>query len=73
MADPRIGRSRILEHLNRIGINQAEYARRIGVSENFVSNVIRGKKKLSLVKSKRSADLFGCHIDDLCYWEYDSE
>lgn len=69
----RVGRSRILEHLNRIGMTQAEYARRLKVSEAFVTKLISGDKKLSLVKSKMSANLFGCIIDDLYDWDYDSD
>ena len=70
MGDPRIGRSRLLEHLNRIGMTQAEYARRIGVSEPFVSRIISGEKKLSLTKAKKSADILKCHIEELYEWEY---
>jgi hypothetical protein len=40
------------------------------VSAPFVSRLISGEKKLSLVKAKMSADIFGCHIDDLYEWDY---
>lgn len=67
----RFGRCRVLEHLNRIGMNQAEYARRLGVSEPFVSKIVSGEKKLSLLKAKISANIFGCVIDDLYEWEHE--
>lgn len=68
MADPRIGKSRLLEHLMRINMTQAEYARRIKVSRTFASKLISGEKILSLIKARASARLFGCHIDDLYTW-----
>ena len=69
----RFGRCRVLEHLKRVNMSQAEYARRIGFSESFVSKVISGEKYLSMLKAKMSADLFNCHIDDLYTWEYFSD
>lgn len=67
--DLRLGRSRIPEHLLRVDMSQSEYAYEINVSDGFVSKVISGKKKLSLIKAKMSAKLFKCSIDDLYYWE----
>lgn len=69
----RFGRCRVHEHLKRVGITQAEYARRIGVSESFASKVVSGEKKLSMIKAKMSADILGCYIDDLYTWEYISD
>lgn len=69
----RIGRCRIPEHLKKVKMTQVEYANRIRVSESFASKIMTCEKKLSLVRSKMSADLFGCHIDDLYTWEYFSE
>jgi DNA-binding XRE family transcriptional regulator len=50
-------------------MTQAQYAKHIGVSEGFVSKIISGDKKLSLVKAKITANLFNCYIDDLYTWE----
>lgn len=69
MTTPQIGKSRIPEHLKRIGMSQAEYARRLNVSESFASQLASGDKTLSLIKAKISAHIFGCYIDDLYYWE----
>lgn len=63
------GRCRVPEHLKKVEMTQAEYARRIGVSQAFASKVISGEKKLSLSKAKMSADLFNCYIDDLYTWD----
>jgi transcriptional regulator with XRE-family HTH domain len=68
MADPRYGKSRLLEHLNRIDMNQAEYARRMKFSRTFVSKLASGEKTLSMLKARASARLFGCHMDDLYTW-----
>lgn len=69
----RLGRSRLPDLLKQSKMNQAEYARRIGVSDSFVTRVINGEKKLSLVKAKESAIIFGCYIDDLYEWEITSK
>lgn len=66
----RIGRSRLLEHLKRIGMTQAQYAKRMNLSEGFVSKLVSGEKKLSVIKLKMTADLCNCHMDDLYTWEY---
>ncbi|UTR15008.1 helix-turn-helix domain-containing protein [Salipaludibacillus sp. LMS25] len=50
-------------------MTQAQYAKHIGVSEGFVSKIISGDKKLSLLKAKITANLFNCCIDDLYSWE----
>jgi transcriptional regulator with XRE-family HTH domain len=68
MADPGIGKSRLLEHLTRINMSQAEYARRLKVSRTFASKLISGEKSLSIMKARISAQLFGCRIDDLYTW-----
>lgn len=67
----RIGRSRLLEHINRNGMNQVQFADRLGVSKSFASKVISGDKKLSLVRAKMCADILSCSMDDLYTWEYD--
>lgn len=71
--DLRIGRCRVPEYLKKSGMNQAEFARRMELSEGFVSKVMTGEKKLSLTKAKVAADLFGCCIDDLYEWHLNSE
>jgi len=51
-------------------MTQTEYARRLDVSDAFVSKLVSGEKTLSLVKAKISADIFNCRIEDLYEWEY---
>ena len=67
----RIRRSRLPELLKSRKLSQAELARRIGVSESFVTQIINLSAKFSIIKAKETADLFGCYIDDLYEWEYD--
>lgn len=69
MADSRYGESRLSEHLSRINMTQAEYARRIKVSRTFASKLVSGDKALSLLKARKSARMFGCCIDDLYTWQ----
>jgi transcriptional regulator with XRE-family HTH domain len=64
----RIGRSRLPELLKKKRMSQAEFSRRIDVTEGFVSQVIKGEAQFSLLTGKRAANLFGCYIDDLVEW-----
>lgn len=64
------GRSRLPELLAKRKMSQAEFARRLNVSEGFVSQIISGTSKLSLLKAKVAADILKCHIDDLYEWVY---
>lgn len=62
----RIGRSRLPELLG--DMPQRELSRRIGVSDAYISQIIKGKSKFSLLKAKEAADVLGCCIDDLYEW-----
>lgn len=62
----QIGRSRLPELLGKL--SQAEFSRRLGASEAFVSQVISGKKRFSLEMAKNAAVILGCYIDDLHEW-----
>lgn len=66
----RIGRSRLPELLRNKRLSQVEFARKMNVTEAFVSKIISGDSKLSLLKAKRAADILGCIIEDLYTWEY---
>jgi transcriptional regulator with XRE-family HTH domain len=68
---PQIGRSRLPELLKQKRTSQSEFARRIDVSESFVSQIIRREADFSILTGKRAADFFGCTIDDLYEWIYD--
>ncbi|WP_369016296.1 helix-turn-helix transcriptional regulator [Paenibacillus sp. GbtcB18] len=65
----RIGRSRLPELLRRADMTQAELARRIMLSESFISKVIAGQKRLSVIKMKMAANALQCSMDDLYEWE----
>ncbi len=64
----RIGRSRVPEWLAKFNMSQAELARRINVTEGFITQVIKGESQFSLLTGKNAANLFSCHIDDLVHW-----
>lgn len=63
----RYGRSRLPELLG--GMPQTELARRAGVSDGLITQVIQGKSRLSLLKAKEIANVLGCYVDDLYEWE----
>lgn len=64
----RIGRSRLPELLRKRRMSQTELARRIGVSDSYISQIINGTSKFSLIKAKMAADVLDCYIDDLYEW-----
>ncbi|WP_068774476.1 helix-turn-helix domain-containing protein [Paenibacillus sp. FJAT-26967] len=64
----RIGRSRLPQLLTKAEMTQAELARRIKLSESFISKVIAGERKLSVIKMKMSAVALDCNMDDLYEW-----
>ncbi|WP_459980196.1 helix-turn-helix transcriptional regulator [Paenibacillus sp. YK5] len=49
-------------------MSQAELARRLGVSDSYISQIISGKTTFSLIKAKETADILGCYVDDLYEW-----
>jgi transcriptional regulator with XRE-family HTH domain len=62
---PQIGRSRLPELLATKGWSQAEFARRLGISEGFLSQVISGKRYFSYPTASEAAWLLGCSMEDL--------
>ncbi|GKS15078.1 hypothetical protein YDYSY3_60780 [Paenibacillus chitinolyticus] len=64
----RIGRSRLPILLDSKGMTQAQLAQRLNLSDSFVSKVVRGEKRLSLIKSREAAIILNCYMDDLYEW-----
>jgi DNA-binding Xre family transcriptional regulator len=69
MADPRVRRCRIPELLVKVGKIQVDLADHLGVTEAHISQVIKLKGNLSLVKLKKTAIYLNCGIDDLYEWD----
>ncbi|MNR65215.1 helix-turn-helix protein [compost metagenome] len=55
-----------LLHAKRM--SQVDFARRLDMSEGYVSQIISGKSKFSLLAAKRAAHILGCMVDDLYEW-----
>jgi transcriptional regulator with XRE-family HTH domain len=68
MAISDYGESRLPELLKLRHMSQAEFARKLGVTEGFVSQLISGKSKFSLLTAKMAADILKCHVEDLYEW-----
>lgn len=66
----QFGRSRLPELLDRKRMSQAEFARKMEISDAFVSKIISGHSKLSLLSSKKASDILGCTINELYEWVY---
>lgn len=62
----QFGRSRLPELLGKM--SQAQFAKRIEVSEAYVSQIIKGKTTFSLLKAKHASDVLNCTIEDLYEW-----
>ncbi len=68
----RFGRSRLPELLAQTNRTQADLAKHLGVTESYISQVIKGKSKLSVLKMKMAADYLNCNMDDLFEWEWET-
>ncbi|MBV6715879.1 helix-turn-helix domain-containing protein [Paenibacillus chitinolyticus] len=64
----RIERSRLPLLLAQVGMTQAQLARRLKLTDLFIHKVIKGERKLSLVKTKEAAIIFDCNMEDLYEW-----
>jgi transcriptional regulator with XRE-family HTH domain len=69
MADPRYGKSRLLEHLARKGKKQSQLAEHLKVTDGFISQVIAGSSRLSVIHMRITAQYLDCFMDDLYTWE----
>lgn len=70
MALPKLGSSRLLEHLDRVGISRTDLAKRLGVSKAFISKVINGEKNFSYERSYQVSVILECEMDELHHWIY---
>ncbi|OIB04847.1 hypothetical protein AK95_14625 [Paenibacillus sp. LC231] len=61
----QLGDCLLLERLNEKGYTQSEFAKRMGVSRQYVSKIINGERKMSLEFAINAANILGCRITDL--------
>jgi transcriptional regulator with XRE-family HTH domain len=66
----QIGRSRLPELLDAKRMSQADFARRLDVTEGYISKLISLDSKFSIIKAKEAAHILGCYIDELYEWNY---
>lgn len=60
----QLGDCLLLERLNEKGMSQAEFAKRMGVSRQYVNKLIKGRTKMSLEFALNAANILGCRITD---------
>lgn len=65
MLSLELGESRIPELLLRRKKTQASLARRLGVSPQFISQVIKKERTLSLTQAINAAHFLECRVEDL--------
>jgi transcriptional regulator with XRE-family HTH domain len=68
MATLDYGRSRLPELLEARHMTQAEFARKLGVSDSFVSKVISGVSRFSVLSAIEATEILHCDIHDLYEW-----
>lgn len=61
----RVGRSRLPELLEAKRMSQVDLARRLNVSEAFISQVISGKRYFSYDTALNAAWILKCKMEDL--------
>lgn len=61
----KLGGSRLPELLSKRNMTQAEFARRLGTSRQFVNKVIKKEKTLSLEQAFNAASILQCSVNDL--------
>ena len=49
----------------RVGISQKDLARKVGITQAFLSEVVTGTKSPSLLTAAKLARALGCTIDEL--------
>lgn len=57
--------NRMKEHRARLGLNQEELARRVGVRRETIGNLEKGKYNPSLVLARNIAGVFGVPIEEV--------
>ncbi|OME79580.1 hypothetical protein BK120_21625 [Paenibacillus sp. FSL A5-0031] len=69
MASLRYGSSRLPMLLAQNNMSQSEFSRKLGVSKAFITKLISGERKLSVLRLRKSAEILGCSMEDLYTWE----
>lgn len=69
MASPWLGRSRLPEHLARVGKLQVDLALHLNVSEPYMSRVCNSEANLSVYNMRKTAKFLKCKMDDLVDWD----
>jgi transcriptional regulator with XRE-family HTH domain len=60
-----VGRSRLPELLKMRGLTQTEFARLLGVSDAFISQIISGIRYFSYPMAAKAAYILKCTMEDL--------
>ena len=69
----QIGRSRLPELLATKRMTQAEFSRRLGVSQAFISQLIAGERHFSYPMAANAARILGCLMEELHEWQDDGK
>lgn len=64
----QFGRTRLPELLEKRRMSQAEFARRLDVSEAYASQLASGRRKFTFIMAMRAAVILQCTPMDLYEW-----
>lgn len=69
MASLLLGESRLPQLLKRANnMSQSEFARRLGVSRQFITKVIKKERKFSLEQALLAAHILDCDVNELYHY-----
>jgi transcriptional regulator with XRE-family HTH domain len=63
------GRSRLPKLLHSKSLSQADFARKIQISEAYLSQIISGKRRFTLIVAINAALILKVSVNDLYEWE----
>lgn len=69
----RLGECLLLDRIKEKGWTQAEFARRMKVSPQYINGLIAGRETMSLIFAINASFLLDCEISDIYVLEIDSD
>jgi plasmid maintenance system antidote protein VapI len=66
----KLGECLLLQRIENKGWSQAEFARKMKVSRQYINKLVAGKSKMSLEFAINASHLLECHVVDFYVLEY---
>jgi len=62
------GRSRLPELLQLRGLSQVDFSRKLGISESYLSQIISGARRFTLIVAVNAARILNISVHELYEW-----